>query len=99
MTPLTTVCTTLGQGQEMTLTSNTHICSYIQLDVCFYQISDHWLQQFLKNPLFSLLPIEKPVSKFDLTVIICTNYDGQGSPKLHTKFRENRPAGSFGEDF
>ena len=24
-------------------------------------------------------------------------YDGQGSPMLHTKFRENRPAGS-GED-
>ena len=26
--------TTLGQGQEMTLTFNTHISSYIQLDVC-----------------------------------------------------------------
>ena len=31
-------------------------------------------------------------------VIIYTNYDGQESPMLHTKFRENRPAGS-GEDF
>ena len=28
--------TTLGQGQEMTLTFNTHISSYIQLDVCSY---------------------------------------------------------------
>ena len=26
--------TTLGQGQEMTLTFNTHISSYIQLDDC-----------------------------------------------------------------
>ena len=36
--------TTLGQGQEMTLTFNTHIPSYIQLDVCCYQLSGHWLQ-------------------------------------------------------
>ena len=28
--------TTLGQGQEMTLTFNTHIHSYIQLDNCSY---------------------------------------------------------------
>ena len=35
--------TTLGQGQEMTLTFNTHIPSYIQLDVCSYQLSGHWL--------------------------------------------------------
>ena len=28
--------TTLGQGQEMILTFNTHISSYIQLDVCSY---------------------------------------------------------------
>ena len=28
--------TTLGLGQEMTLTFNTHISSYIQLDVCSY---------------------------------------------------------------
>ena len=27
------------------------------------------------------------------------NYDGQESPMLHTKFRENRPAGSGEEDF
>ena len=50
--------TTLGKGQEMTLTFNTHIPSYIQLDVCSYQLSGHWLERFLKNPLFSLFPIE-----------------------------------------
>ena len=27
------------------------------------------------------------------------NYDGLESPMLHTKFRENRPAGSGEEDF
>ena len=27
------------------------------------------------------------------------NYDGQESPMLHTKFRENWPAGSGEEDF
>ena len=32
-------------------------------------------------------------------VIIYINYDGQESPMLHTKFRENRPAGSGEEDF
>ena len=32
-------------------------------------------------------------------VIIYTNYDGQESPMLHTKFRGNRPAGSGEEDF
>ena len=31
--------TTLDQGQVMTLTFNTHIPSYIQLDVCTYQLS------------------------------------------------------------
>ena len=49
---------TLGQGQEMTLTFNTHIPSYILLDVCSYQLSGHWLQYFQKFPLFSLYPIE-----------------------------------------
>ena len=32
-------------------------------------------------------------------VIIYINYDGQESPMLQTKFRENRPAGSGEEDF
>ena len=32
-------------------------------------------------------------------VIIWTNYDGQESPMLHTKFRGNWPAGSGKENF
>ena len=32
-------------------------------------------------------------------VIIYINYDGHESPMLHTKFRENRPAGAGEEDF
>ena len=32
-------------------------------------------------------------------VIVYINYDGQESPMLHTKFRENQPAGSGEEDF
>ena len=50
--------TTLYQGQEMTLTFNTQIPSYIQIDDCSYLLSGHWLQKFLKNQLFSLFPIE-----------------------------------------
>ena len=34
----------LGTRSAMTLTFNTHISSYIQLDVCSYQLSGHWLQ-------------------------------------------------------
>ena len=47
------------QGQKVTLTFNTHTASYIHLDVSFYQVSGHWLQKFLKNPLLSLFRIEK----------------------------------------
>ena len=36
--------TTLGQGQIMTLTFNTHIPSRSQLVVCIYQLSGHRLQ-------------------------------------------------------
>ena len=32
-------------------------------------------------------------------VIILSNYDGLESQMLHTKFHENRPAGSGEEDF
>ena len=45
---------TLGQGQEMTLTFNTHIFSLTQL------VSGHILSKFLRNPLFSIFPTEKP---------------------------------------
>ena len=65
------------------------------------------LQYFLKNPLFSLFPIEKPkflnltcckIRQGHSRVIIYIHYDGQESPMLHTKINENRPASS-GEDF
>ena len=49
----------LGKVQEMILTFNTHIYSYIQLEVCSYYLSGHWQQLFLKNPLLSLFPTEK----------------------------------------
>ena len=61
-----------------------------------------------KNPLFSPFPIEKPkfpnltcreIGQGHSMVIIYINYDGQESPMLHTKFRENRSAGSGEEDF
>ena len=56
------------QGQEITLTFNIHIPSLTQLVVRIYQLSGHRLQEFLKNPLFSLFTREKPVTKFDLAV-------------------------------
>ena len=37
----------IGQGQEMTLTFNTHISSHIQLDVCSYLHSGHWLKPLI----------------------------------------------------
>ena len=54
----------LDQGQEMTLTFNTHIPSKAKSVVCNYQLSGHWLQKLLKNPLFSLFLIEKPTCMF-----------------------------------
>ena len=56
------------QGQEITLTFNIHIPSLTQLVVCICQLSGHRLQEFLKNPLFSLSNREKPVTKFDLAI-------------------------------
>ena len=51
---------TFGQGQEMTLNFNTQLPSITQLVVRIYYLSGHRLLYFLKNPLFSLFPIEKP---------------------------------------
>ena len=34
----------LGPRSRNVLTFNTHISSYIQLDVCSYYLSGHWLQ-------------------------------------------------------
>ena len=58
---------TLGQGQEMTFT-NTHIPLLTPLVVCVYHLSGHRQLYFLKNPLFSLFPIEKPKLANDLAV-------------------------------
>ena len=44
----------------MTLTFNTHISLLTQSVACIYQLSGRRLQKFLKNPLFSLFPIQKP---------------------------------------
>ena len=42
------------------------------------------------------LPLDKSRS---LQSYHLTNYDGQESPMLHTKFRGNQPAGSVEEGF
>ena len=68
-----------------------------------FQVTDC---KFLKNPLFSLFPIEKSKLPFDLAIKYVKVTPGSSfeqtmmgwSPMLHTKFREKRPAGS-GEDF
>ena len=46
-----------GQGQEMTLTFHTFISSISCLHLPTFR--SHRLQYFLKNPLFSIFPIEK----------------------------------------
>ena len=93
---------TLGQGQEVTLTFNTHICSFFQL------VSGHRLQMFWKINSFhfflwkslsyQIWPCRK-IGQGQPRVIIWTNYDGVESPMLHTTFRGNPPAGSGEEDF
>ena len=92
----------------MTLTFNTHISSYIQLDVCSYYFSGHWLQLFLKTPLFSFFPIEKPKLP-NLTLPLNRSRSTQGhhfyinfvaleSLMLHAKFQDHRTTGS-GEEY
>ena len=43
------------------MTSNTYLTSLAQYVVCIYQISGHRLQNILKNPMFALVFIEKPI--------------------------------------
>ena len=50
----------MGQEQEVILTLNTNLISFTEFVVCIYQFSGHLLQRFLKYPLFSPFPIEKP---------------------------------------
>ena len=89
----------------MTLTFNTHIlmksisCLFLptfrsQASIVSEKSSFHF---FLEKSLsFQIRPCRK-IGQGHSRVIIYINYDGQESPMLHTKFRENQPAGS-GED-
>ena len=52
----------------MTVTFNTHLPSLTQLVVCMYHLSGHLLLYFLKNPLFSLFPVEKPMYRHDTSL-------------------------------
>ena len=103
------VYTTLGQGQEMTLTFNTHISSYIQLVSAPTNFQVTGCNNFLKNPLFSLFPLEKPKLP-NLTLPLNRSRSTQGhhlyknfveleSSMLHAKFQYHRTSGSGEEDF
>ena len=53
----------------MILTFNTHISSYIQINVCSFYLSGHWLQKFLKNStVFTFSYRKAEVTKFDLAI-------------------------------
>ena len=76
----------------MTLTLNTHIYSLNQL------VLSHRLQWFQKHPILIFFLQKANVTKFDLAigqghsrVIIRTNYNGQESQILHSKFVEIGP--------
>ena len=60
----------LGQGQEITLTFNTHIQSQTQLVVCIYQLSG--LQQAVivseKSTVYTFSYRKAYATKFDLAV-------------------------------
>ena len=91
-----------GQGQEVTLTFNTHISSLSQL------VSGHRLQNFWKinsfhfflwiSLYYQIWPCRK-IGQGQPMVIIWTNYDGQESPMRHTKFLGNQSTGSGEKDF
>ena len=53
---------------------------------------------YRKSLSYQIWPCHK-IGQGHCRVIIWTNYDGQESSMLHTKFRGNRPAGSREEDF
>ena len=72
-------------------------------------VSNHGLQQFLKNPLFYLFPIKKnlkdhilpcrKISQCQPRVIIWANLVVLEHPMMHTKFQGHLPFGSGEEDF
>ena len=51
----------------LTLTFNTHVSSYVQLDVCSYQLSGH-CSSFCKSTVFTFSYRKALVTKFDLAV-------------------------------
>ena len=71
-------------------------------------VSNHRPQQFLKNPLFYLFPIQsrkdqiwlcRKIGQGQLKVIFWTNLVVLEYPMLHTIFQGYRPFGSGEEDF
>ena len=71
-------------------------------------VSNHRLQQFLKNPLFYLFPYKSTrdqiwpchkIGQGQLRVIIWKNLIVLEHPMLHTNFQGHRPFGSGEEDF
>ena len=97
---------TLGQGQERTLTLNTHIPSSSCLHLPNIRSQAAIVSE--KSIVFTF-PTEKPVMKFYLVVkwvkvnpwpgSSFKNNDGPESPMLHTNFRGNRSTGSVEEEF
>ena len=99
---------TFDQGQSMTLTFDILIDSFTHLVNRISQLWYHRLQQFLKNPLFYLFPIQKHkgkiwscrnISQGELRVIIWTSLIVLEHSMLHTSFHEHRPFGFGEEDF
>ena len=93
---------TLGQGQEMTLTFNTHICSFFQLAPghrlqIFWKINSfHFFLQ--KSQCDQIWPCRK-IGQGQPGVMIYTNFVVLHTLMLHAKFQGNWPSGSGEEDF
>ena len=87
----------------MTLTFDIHIGSCTHLVNFIYQLWHHRLQQFLKNLLFYLLPIQKHMDQIwphhkigqrhprFIRVIIWTNLVVLQYPMLHINFQGHQP--------
>ena len=57
---------TLGQGQGITLTLNTHVVSFTHLAHCIYQFSEHRLQVSEKYKVLTFSNTKVYANKFDL---------------------------------
>ena len=94
---------TFGQGQEMTLTPSVltylHYLNRFQVTVCNNSEKSKVFTFFYrKAPSYQIWHCHK-IGQGHPRVIIWTNYDGQESPMLHTKFCGNRSTGTREEDF